>query len=159
MKVTEVEKKIIPFPIIILLSLLLLLLSLLLLLLLLLSLLFLSPLLENSFFSRSLLSPNWISKSLMSSAFSKNLLKSFFFTNLNFPYQRSNHRVLIIKMFYVLKQNLYWILIFYNIFWDWIQFSSKASRVQSVVHNMQIYFALYFFTKFTFVRRYFLHPR
>ena len=68
---------------------------------------------------------------------------------MNFPYQRSNHQVLSIKMFYVLKHKLYWILIFYYIFLDRVQLSPKASLVQSIVRNTQIYLALYFFTKLT----------
>ena len=52
-------------------------------------------------------------------------------------------------MFHVVKQKLYWILIFYYIFWDRVQLSPKASLVQSIVRNTQIYLALYFFTKFT----------
>ena len=73
------------------------------------------PLLKKVLFSQSLLSLSLISKSLMPGALSKNLLKPFFFffSNVNFHYQRANYLVLCIKMFYTFKPNLNWVLIFY----------------------------------------------
>lgn len=70
-----------------------------------------------------------------------------FFTNINFLYQRSKHWVLSIKMFYVFKEKLYkiWFLLY---FWGRVQLASKAGLVQYIVGNIQIYLALYFFTKF-----------